>query len=120
MDIAKLIQDQGTSLIQQLTTKAGFSPEQAKAFVPKLVTKGVELFKGGGLDPKSLTGPGGVGGLIGKIGIGDLARDVGIDVGKATEGAKVTLPGVIQAIQKQAGGAAGDLARKAGGLFGGS
>jgi hypothetical protein len=130
MDIQKLIKEQGPALIQQLINKAGFTQQQAQGFLPMLVGKVTELIKGGGIDVKALLGGGDLSGLIGKLGLGAIAGKFGIDEAKATAGAKAVLPGVMQALQKQAGGlggvvetvksGAGDIMTKAKGLFGGS
>jgi uncharacterized protein YidB (DUF937 family) len=125
IDIQKIIQEQGPALIQQLTTKLGFDPQQAQGFIQKLLAKVAEVFKGG-FDVKSLLG-GDLSALIGKLNLGDIASQVGIDTNKATEGAKAVLPKVVEAFQKQgglaglaqsAGGAAGDVLKKAGEMFG--
>jgi uncharacterized protein YidB (DUF937 family) len=122
MDIQKLIQEQGPALVQQLTAKAGFLPDQAKSFLTQIAGKLVDLVKGGGFDLKSLLGGGDVNAIIGKLGLGEIASKVGIDQAKATQGAKVVLPGIMNALN-QAGGlgglaaGAGDLLKKAGGFF---
>ncbi|MBL8860100.1 MAG: hypothetical protein JNL28_16440 [Planctomycetes bacterium] len=129
MDITKLITDHGPALTQQLTGKAGFTADQAKAFLPLIAGKVMEVIKGGQFDIKSLLGGGDMSGLIGKLGIGGLAQKVGIDETKATAGAKAVVPGIIDSFSKQTGGladlvgdatgGAGELVKKAGKMFGG-
>lgn len=110
MDITRLIKEHGPALIKQLTGKAGFSPDQATAFLPLLVGKVMELVKGGKFD---------------------VASQVGVDEATATAGATVIVPGILAPFGKQAGGlaglaglvggakgGAGNLLKKAGGLFG--
>jgi hypothetical protein len=112
--------------VQQLTSKAGFLPEQARSFLPQLVAKVVDLVKGGTLDIKSLLGGGDPSSIIGKLGLGQIASKIGIDEAKATTGAKAVLPGIAGALAKGAGGlgglgglaaGAGDLLKKATSLF---
>ena len=119
-DIQKVIQEQGPALVQQLTTRLGFNPQQAQAFKERLSARVAEVFKGG-YDLNSLRGD--LSGLIGKLNLGEIATQVGIDVNKATEGAKAVLPRVAEAFQKQGGFAglaqsAGDAIKKSGGTFG--
>lgn len=97
----------------------------------------MELVKGGKLDVASLVGGGGVSGMIGKLGLGAISKQVGVDEAKAkaTAGATAIVPGILESFGKQAGGlaglaglvsgakggakgGAGDLLKKAGGLFG--
>lgn len=129
MDIAKLITDHGPALAAQLTGKAGFTPGQATAFLPLIAGKVMEVLKGGQFDIASLLGGGDAGGLIGKLGIGDIAKQVGVDESKATAGAQAIVPGIVGALNKQPGGlsgllggatagGAGDLLKKGGALFG--
>jgi hypothetical protein len=124
MDLQKLMQEKGPQLVEQLTSKAGFAPQQAQSFLQRLVAKVVDLVKGGGLDLKALVGGGDFGSVLSKLGLGQIASQVGIDEAKATAGAKAVLPGILQFAQQQLGGlhgvagAAGDILKKAGGLFG--
>lgn len=132
MDISKLIQEHGSALTQQLTSKAGFTPQQATSFLPLVVGKVMEVLKGGKFDVKSLLGGAGAASIIGKLGIGDIAKKVGIDEAKATAGAQAVVPSLLQSLQKGGGlesllgnvggaaGGAGDLLKKAGKMFGGS
>ena len=123
MDIQKIIQEQGPVLVQQLTAKAGFLPDQAKNFLTQIGGKVVDLAKTGGGDLKSLFGGGDVNAIIGKLGLGEIANRVGIDQAKATAGAKAVLPGITNALTQAAGGlgglaaGAGDMLKKAGGFF---
>lgn len=131
MDITRLIKEHGPALIKQLTGKAGFSPDQATAFLPLLVGKVMELVKGGKFDVASLVGGGDLSGMIGKLGLGAISKQVGVDEAKATAGATVIVPGILESFGKQAGGlaglaglvggskgGAGNLLKKADGLFG--
>jgi uncharacterized protein YidB (DUF937 family) len=125
-DVQKIIQEQGPALVQQLTTRLGFSQQQAQGFTNKLAPKVVEVFKSG-FDVKSVLGGADFNAIIGRLGLGEIASQVGIDLTKATEGAKTVLPGLVQAYQKQGGlsgivqsakGATGDIVKKAGEAFG--
>lgn len=120
MDIQKFIQEQGPNLVQQLTTKAGFAPDQAKSFLSQTTTKVVDLVKTGGIDFKSLAGNVDFSAISGKLGLGQIARQVGIDEAKATAGAKAVWPNILSALNQKGGIAQGasDLLKKAGGFFG--
>lgn len=132
MDIANLIKQYGPALTQQLTGKAGFTPQQAQSFLPLVIGKVLEVVKGGKFDVKSLIGGAGASAIIGKLGIGDIAKKVGIDEAKATAGAQAVVPNLLDSLQKSGGlqgmlgnlggaaGGAGDLMKKAGKMFGGS
>ena len=120
IDIQKVIQEQGPALVQQLTTKLGFNPEQAQGFNQKLFAKVGEVFEGG-FDVKSLAG-GDLRTLLGKLNLRKIATQVGVDVDKATEGAKAVLPKAVEAFQKQGGlpgfaQRAADVLKRPGGLF---
>lgn len=132
MDLSKIIQQYGPALTQQLTSKAGFTSQQATSFLPLVIGKVMEVVKGGKFDIKSLIGGAGASAIIGKLGIGDIAKKVGIDEAKATAGAQAVVPSLLESLQKGGGlesmlgglggaaGGAGDLMKKAGKLFGGS
>jgi len=113
MDISKFIQEQGPNLVQQLTTKAGFAPEQAKTFLSGIVNKSADLFKTGTFDLKQMATNFDVNAFTNKLGLSQIAKQYGIDEAKATAGAKAVLPGIVNAFTK----GAGDW--KAGGVFGG-
>lgn len=130
MDLNAIIKQHGPALTQQLTAKAGFSSGQATAFLPLLIGKVMEVVKGGKMDLGALAGGGDLSGLVGQLGLGAMAKQVGMDEAKATTGAKAILPSLLGVVGKDAGGLAGmagkmasgggaaDLLKKAGGLFG--
>jgi uncharacterized protein YidB (DUF937 family) len=126
MDLQKFLQEKGSGLVQQLTTQVGLAPQTAQSFLSKTATKVVDLVKSGTIDPKSLIGKTDWNPLINKLGIGQIARQVGIDEGKATAGAKAVLPWLVETLQGQAGGLgammgnpsqAGDFYEKSGETF---
>jgi uncharacterized protein YidB (DUF937 family) len=124
MDIQKFLQERGQGLVQQLTTQVGLAPQTAQSFLSHLATKSVELVKKGGVDAKTLMGGGDLTALTGKLGIPQIARQIGIDEARATQGAKAVLPGLLQGLQRETGGfsgmggTAGDYMKKAGEIFG--
>jgi len=132
-DIAKLVQDlvaqHGPKLVAELTSKAGLSAEQAGQFVPAAGDSVAKALAGGGVDLSQVLG-GDFGALLSKIDVAALARQVGIDGGKAQGALATLLPLVVQLVQQKGGGiegllksltgggGLGDLGKAAGKLFG--
>jgi uncharacterized protein YidB (DUF937 family) len=127
MDIQKFLQEKGSGLAQKLTTQVGLAPQTAQSFLSQLAPRLVDTIRGGGVDLKAVIGGGDVGALLGKLNLGQIARTIGIDEAKATAGAKAVIPGLIEGLQKQAGGIGGvignvaggasDILKKGGGMF---
>lgn len=130
MDILKtLLDDHGPALTSELTSKAGFSADQAKKFVPAAAQQALDKIKGGGFDLKSLLGGGDVSALIGKMDLAGLSKTAGIDAGKAAIGLKAILPMIMKLIQSKGfdankltemlgGGGLGGVAKGIGKMFG--
>lgn len=107
MDIQKFLKEKGSGLVQQLTTQVGLAPQTAQSFLSHTATKVVDLVKSGTIDAKSLIGKTDWNPLINKLGVGQLARQSGIDENMATAGLKAVLPGLVDTLQKAAGGFGG-------------
>jgi hypothetical protein len=113
MDIQSVIKQFSPALIQQLTLKSGFTPQQAQSFVPGLISQVIGALKGGGFDVKSILG-GDASSLISKLDVAALAKPAGIDGAKAETGAKEVVPSLLKQLQSQSGGLEGLLGQVAG------
>lgn len=132
MDLLKsLLDEHGSSLVNELTTKTGFSADQAKKFVPAAAQQTMDKVKSGGIDVKSLFSGGDLSAVIGKLDLGALAKTSGVDAGKAAAGLKAILPMIVKVLQSKGldanalsgllgggGGGLGGLAAGVGKLFG--
>ena len=97
--IKQVLNDKLGSLTSMLTSKAGFSANEAKGFLPTVIEKIVALVKGGQLDLKTLDPQK----LIGMLNVGELAKKVGIDTTKANSGLAAVVPEIIKQIQASVG-----------------
>ncbi len=123
MDIVKqLLAEQTGPLVEKLTSQLGFSADQAQSFVPAAVAQVIEVLKGGKLDLASLLGGADPSALIDRVDAGALARAAGVEPAQATTGLGAIAPAILEALQKQGGGAEGLLSmlggEGAGGLLG--
>lgn len=132
-DIAKIVQElvsrHGAEFVRELTAKAGFSAEQAGKFVPAAGERVASAISGGGLDLSKLLG-GDFAALLSRIDVAALAKQVGIDGGKAQSGLAALLPLLLQLVKQDGGGlegllkglgggaGLGDIGKMAGKLFG--
>ncbi len=129
MDIQAILKQFGPALTQQLTSKSGFTGQQAQGFLGALLPGILSAVKGGGLNLQSLLG-GDASSLLSKLDLGGMAKSAGIDKAKAEAGAKEVVPGLLKQLQSQSGGLEGllgkvggaggaqDLLKKAGKLLG--
>ncbi len=132
MDLLKtLLDEHGPALVNELTTKTGFSADQARKFVPAAAQQAMDKVKSGGLDVKSLFGGGDLSAAIAKMDLGALAKTSGVDAGKAAAGLKALLPMIAKLLESKGldanklsallgggGGGLGGLAAGVGKLFG--
>jgi len=113
--VQQLIKERGPELAQNLVSKAGFSSEEARGFLPVAAEKLMAALQGGGLDFGELLGGGGVESLLSKLNAGEIAADSGIDEAKATAGLGALVPNLLSALKEQTGGAEGLLSALGGG-----
>ena len=107
MDIVEqLIEKHAAGLVGPLVERLGFDAEQARAFVPVAVRALVNVVQGGELDLGSLLG-GGAGSLASKVDLAPLAQESGVGQEQARAGLEQIAPGILEALQGEAGGAEG-------------
>ena len=117
MDLLKnLLESKAGDLASGLVSKAGFSADQAKAFVPEAAGSVVNAVKGS--DKIDFTNMGtSVQAVIGRIDIASLAGKTGIGATQAKSGLAVIVPALLKLLEEKAGGAAG-ITSMLGGLKG--
>ena len=117
--IKKLLDDKGTDWIQSLTSKVGFTKEQAADFVPDAVKNALGLVKDGKIDMDSIV-KGDVSSALSGFDAKGLAEKVGIDESKAVSGLTELLPNLFSTIKEKFGGLDGlaGLLGDSGGMVG--
>lgn len=126
--ITKFLGGQGAGLSKQLMDKLGLDADGAKGFIGAACEKVLDSVKGGKVDASAVLG-GNVSEIVSKIDVAGLAQKTGLDQAKVTDGLKTVVPGFLDSVKEQAGGASGllsmlggggnDLLGKAKGFFGG-
>lgn len=116
MDIVKqLIEKHAASFVGPLIERLGFDKEQATRFVPLAVSAVVSVVQGGKLDIASLMGGSGASSLASEVDVGSLAKQADVEPEKARAGLEQMAPGVLDALQSQAGGLDGIASMLGGG-----
>ena len=104
--LQNLLGDKTSELVSGLVDKAGFSADQAKAFVPEATGSVVDAVKGAGdIDFSNLGAA--AQNVMGKVDVSSLAGKVGIDTEQARNGLTAFVPKLLQMLQEKAGGAEG-------------
>lgn len=116
-----ILKENGGELLGALTEGGGLDASQAEGLIPPALGAIGEALTGGGLDASSLLGGGGdgVSALLGKLDIGAIADQAGLDEGQARGGLTALIPAVLSLLGDKAGGTDG-LMSMLGGLAGGS
>ena len=115
--LQNLLGDNTSKLVSSLVDKAGFSADQAKAFVPEATGSVVDAVKNAGNIDFSNIGAAAQN-VMGQVDVSSLASKVGIDTGQAQSGLNAIVPNLLQIFQDKAGGSAGIMSML-GGLKGG-
>ena len=108
MDLLKnLLGDKTSDLVSGLVSKAGFSQDQAQAFVPEAASSVVDAVKGagGGIDFSDMGSAAQT--VMGKVDVPALAGKVGIGTEQVQNGLSAILPTLLNLFQEKAGGASG-------------
>ena len=107
MDFLKnILGDNTADLVSGLVDKAGFSANQAQAFVPEATSSVVDAVKGAGdLDFSNMGAATQT--VMDKVDVSALAGKVGIGAEQAQNGLGAIVPSLLQLFQEKAGGAAG-------------
>ena len=116
-----ILKEHGGELLGALTEGGGLDASQAEGLIPPALGGIGEALAGGDLDLSSLLGGGGdgVASLLGKLDIGAIAGEAGLDEGQTRGGLAALIPVVMTLLGDKAGGTDG-LASMLGGLAGGS
>lgn len=128
MDIVKdLLEKHGGEWINQLVQSTGFDAAQAQRFVPAAIQAVSGVLQGGKLDLASLLS-GGASALTQEVDTAAVAAEAGVPTGLAETGLQALAPQILDTLKANAGGldgllgalggGGGDVAAKAGGLFG--
>lgn len=104
--LKELLSEKGSSWVGMLTSKLGFSTEQAEGFVPAALEKVVGLFSSGKVDVADGLD---AGNILSKLDPGEIGKKVGVDADKAKEGLEGLIPNVVSSVEEKAGGADGLL-----------
>ncbi|MEM9175324.1 MAG: hypothetical protein AAGC67_08810 [Myxococcota bacterium] len=115
-----ILKEHGGELIGALTQGSELDASQAENLIPPALGGIGDALAGGDLDLASLLGGGGdgVSALLGKLDVGAIAGQAGLDEGQARGGLTALIPVVLSLLGDKAGGADG-LASMLGGLAGG-
>ena len=116
MDLIKQLLKQ-TDVLSVLKSQAGLSQDEAERFVPAATDATVQELQGGGLDLGALLGGGGVGDLLSKLDIGQIAGAAGLSAEKAGPALQQFLPVLMQFLNGQGGGIESLLGGDAGSLL---
>ena len=130
--IQNLISDQGSSLIETLTSQLGMDASLAERFLPAGFEKIGDVLGSGEIDIASLLGGGGVQSLLDKADVGGLASQLGMEASQAKDGLGAIAPAMLEGLQGSGaesllgaltgggdggGGGLAGIAGKLGGLF---
>ncbi len=108
MDFLKNLLDENTAgLVSGLVDKAGFTADQATAFVPEAAGSVVDAVKGAGADLDFSNMDAVAQSVMDKVDVASLADKVGLDTNKVQSGLGALVPNLLQIAQDKAGGAAG-------------
>lgn len=105
----EILKDKGAEMASALTSKAGFSADQAEKFVPEAGSSAVEALKSkaSSLDMENLASPGNISSILGGIDIGALAGKVGVTADQGSKGLTTMLPMLLGLMGSKAKGMAG-------------
>ena len=106
-----IIGDRGGELIAELTSKAGFSADQATRFVPAAGSSVMDALtsRASDLDLDDLASPSAIGTITQQLDIGALSQEAGVTAEQGAKGLSSILPMLM--------GLIGDHAKGAGGLL---
>jgi len=116
-----ILKEHGGELLGAVTNGSSLDASQAEGLIPPALGGIGDALAGGDLDLSSLLGGGGdgVAALLGKLDVGAIAAQAGLDEGQAQSGLTALIPVVVSLLGDKAGGADG-LMSMLGGLAGGS
>ena len=116
-----ILKEHGGELLTAVTQGGGLDASQAEGLIPPALGGIGEVLAGGDLDLSSLLGGGsdGAAALLGKLDVGAIAGQPGLDEGQARGGLTALVPVVLSLLGDKAGGADG-LTSMLGGLAGGN
>ncbi|MBT8335201.1 MAG: DUF937 domain-containing protein [Gemmatimonadetes bacterium] len=122
--LKNLLGDSASGLVSSLVSKAGFTADEAQAFVPEATTSVVGAVKTtGDIDLSNLGAAAQK--VMGDIDVPALAKRAGIGPDQAQGGLTAIVPTLLQIIQEKAGGAGGlmsmlgGVTQGGGGMLGG-
>jgi hypothetical protein len=112
-----IIRDRGGDLVAQLTSKAGFSTEQAERFVPAAGSSVAETLasRASEMDLTNLASADSVGMILKHLDVGAIAKKAGVTAEQGAKGLNSLLPMLMQLIGDHAKDASGLLALLGGG-----
>ncbi len=115
--LSGILKEKSPQLMGALTSKAGFSPEQAEKFVPAAGSAVMDTMKSqaGNLDLDNLSSPNNVKTVMGGIDAGSLASMAGVTPQQSVGGLTAIVPMLLGLIGSKAGGASGLVSMLGGG-----
>ncbi|MCR9094158.1 MAG: hypothetical protein NXI30_08070 [bacterium] len=116
-----ILKEHGGALLAAVTQGSDLDASQAESLIPPALGGIGDAIAGGDLDLSSLLAGGGdgVAALLGKLDVGAIAGQAGLDEGQARDGLSSLIPVVLSLLGDKAGGADG-LMSMLGGLGGGN
>ncbi|NNF26662.1 MAG: hypothetical protein HKN73_05555 [Gemmatimonadetes bacterium] len=115
-----ILKEKGAEMVSALTSRAGFSADQAEKFVPEAGSAAVEVLKSNAssLDMANLASPGNISEILGGVDVAALAGRVGITVDQGSKGLTTMLPMLLGLMGSKAEGMTGMMSML--GLAGGA
>lgn len=110
MDFLKdIIRDRGSDLVGELTSKAGFTKDQAERFVPAAGSSVADtlVHKASELDLGNLASAASVGAIMKHLDVGALSQKAGVTAEQGTKGLSAFLPMLLRLIGDRAEGLGG-------------
>jgi hypothetical protein len=107
--LTEILKDKGAEMVSALTSKAGFSTDQAEKFVPEAGSSAVEVLKSKALslDMENLASPGNISAILGGVDVAALARKVGVTADQGSKGLTTMLPMLLGLMGSKANGMTG-------------
>jgi len=112
--IESILREHGGELLGALEGAGGLSSDQAESLLPPAIGGIGDALSSGDLDIGRLLGGGGVSSLLGKLDVGGIAAQAGLEEGQARSGLQALIPVALSLLGDKAGGAEGLLS-----MFGG-
>ncbi len=113
--IKKIASEKSGEWIAMLTSKLGFTGDQASGFIPAAISRIQGLFTSGGLDISKGVD---VKSIMSKLNPAEIGKEVGVDADKATKALEGVVPDMLSTLEEKSGGLSSLLSGGLGGAMG--